>query len=172
MSINDLHGDGLYLSTRTPFWRVGPLPKGWRKAQGIADAQFACSLVEQNMQSYWSRRRMRFNAHMFMHQWNRLDALLFTPQQSRAGLIAWDIDPDFTYAHLRELHVQSDHQHQGHGRHILSAWIEQCRHFNVKGMRLKVFSENPAMALYTQMGFVPMSEDSEVNGLIDMHHIF
>lgn len=110
-----------------------------------------------------------------MQQWDRLDALMFMPEASSSepgGLIAWDIDPHFEYVHLREFHLQPNYQHQGHGRAILSAWIGQCRLLGVQGMRLKVFSENPAMALYARMGFVPMEEDGEIDRLIDMHRLF
>lgn len=156
----------------TPLWRSTSLPIGWRRAETDADAEFACQLVQQNMQPYWARRQMQFSRDMFMEQWAHMDTLIYEPDVTPAGLIAWDIHAPTCRAHLRELHLQSDYRAQGHGRAVMQAWMDECRSVGLLGMCLKVFFDNPAMSLYRHLGFIPAHTDTDVGGLVDMTYSF
>ncbi|ANF57762.1 GNAT family N-acetyltransferase [Halotalea alkalilenta] len=142
------------------------LPRGWRRAEGEEDAEFACRLVERTMSPYWARRQMRFSPKMFMQQWQGLDALILEHHGVASGVIAWDIKGE--YAYLRELHLSEAVRGQGRGRLILEAWIARRRSEGVHGLRLKVFAENPARELYARVGFDVSGGDPDIEGLLDM----
>ncbi|WP_445618992.1 GNAT family N-acetyltransferase [Kushneria sp. Sum13] len=143
-----------------------PWPLDWRPGNHTDDLRFAQQLVEETMSPYWQKRRMVFSRQLFREQWVRLETAIIMRNEQRAGLIAWDVEEGIH--HLRELHLTAPWRGRGIGGEVLIRWIERQEALGATRMRLKVFAENPARRLYERMGFQPMTNSSDISGLLHM----
>ncbi len=115
------------------------------------DKAFAEKLIRQNMGAYYKQLGMHWYTALFDKQWGALDSYELVINASRVGLLC--INHDAAAYYIRELQIDQKWQRQGLGTTAIRYTEEIAQQSGIRLLRLRVFSINPAIALYERMGF-------------------
>ncbi|GLQ76466.1 GNAT family N-acetyltransferase [Vibrio penaeicida] len=124
------------------------------------DASFAEKLTQTNMARYYEKRGIEWNHEMFTQSWDTFENFDIYQSGKRVGVIRFTYETDTTY--LRDFQIEAEYQGKGIGAQSLTLAIEHAKHRGSSYLRLRVFSENPAISLYQKLGFVVISEENEL----------
>ncbi|MCX7564207.1 GNAT family N-acetyltransferase [Xanthomonadaceae bacterium XH05] len=127
------------------------------------DRDFCESLSRSNMEDYLVSRGIPWDSTRFLASWTELDNLMILAEGQVVGLLR--LLPEQDALGLRDLQILPAYQGRGIG-----TWaVEQVQALAVErgyqGVQLRVYRENPALALYARLGF---SAVSVVDGTIHM----
>lgn len=115
------------------------------------DKEFAERIIRQNMSAYYKQLDMHWDTDLFDKQWGDLDSYELVINASRVGLLCINHDANAYY--IRELQIAPEWQRQGLGTTAIRYTMEIAQQAGIRLIRLRVFSINPATALYERMGF-------------------
>jgi ribosomal protein S18 acetylase RimI-like enzyme len=127
------------------------------------DRAFCESLNRRNMGGYLTTRDITWDPDRFLASWLEFENLLILADSEVVGLLR--LVPEQDALGLRDLQVIPQRQGQGIG-----TWaVQQAQAIAVSRdfprLRLRVYEENPAVALYARLGF---KTESVAGGTVHM----
>lgn len=125
--------------------------------------EFASALTQENMKVYYETRNIRWSTEQFDKSWEEFENFDIYLESKLVGVLR------FPYGNLncyiRDLQIESRQQGRGIGKCCLNYAARLAKDRGDKFIKLRVFSENPAIRLYSLHGFKKISESK---GLIEM----
>lgn len=121
------------------------------------DLDFARSLTRQNMLRYYIQYDLLWLDEAFDVAWAGRENWLIVQGESTVGYISLSRDARALY--IRELHVAREFQGQGAGSWAIDQVGGMACSERRPALRLTVFKNNPAQALYRRMGLEVVGED-------------
>ena len=112
------------------------------------------------MAPYYQKRGIDWSHELFVKSWEEYDNFGVISEGLRVGVVRFTYEQSITY--LRDIQLSSEYQGKGIGAQCLTLAIEHAKHRGSSYLRLRVFSENPAISLYQKLGFVVISEENEL----------
>jgi len=137
-----------------------------RKSQSC---EFASALTQENMKEYYEKRSIQWNSELqwnseqFVKSWEELENFDIYLESKLVGVLRFSYGNSNCY--IRDLQIASNEQGKGIGRYCLNYATRFAKARGDNCIKLRVFSENPAVRLYSHHGF---KKESESKGLIVM----
>ncbi|SEO65715.1 GNAT family N-acetyltransferase [Aquisalimonas asiatica] len=119
--------------------------------QQARNKDFVEQLTWRNMEPYYKELGISWDQAVFDKNWNDFENYEIVINDSVVGVLRLSHDKSAYY--IRDLQVDPDWQHQGLGSQALRYTANLAQKSGFKLLRLRVFSENPAVGLYKRMGF-------------------
>ncbi|HET7844818.1 MAG TPA: GNAT family N-acetyltransferase [Xanthomonadales bacterium] len=116
-----------------------------------ADFAFCESLSRSNMSAYRDARSIAWDPKRFLASWAQFENFAISDGARPIGVMRLFAFDDVL--EIRDLQVVPARQRAGVGRWAIERAIEMGRSRGVRELRLRVYPENPARALYARMGF-------------------
>lgn len=132
----------------------------FRKAES---QEFASALIQQNMHTYYEKRNIHWDTEHFNKSWEEFENVEVFVESKRIGLLRFSFGDSNCY--IRDLQIETRYQGRGYGSRCLKYALSVANARNDKFIKLRVFSENPAIEMYRKYGF---KQVSELNDLIEM----
>ncbi|KPN90938.1 GNAT family N-acetyltransferase [Pseudomonas nunensis] len=121
------------------------------------DLDFARGLTCQNMLRYYIQYDLLWLDEAFDVAWAGRENWLIMKSDVPVGYCSLSRDARALY--IRELHVTEAFQRQGAGSWAIDQVLAMARAERRPALRLTVFKNNPAQALYRRMGLEVVGED-------------
>ncbi|RXJ69473.1 GNAT family N-acetyltransferase [Veronia nyctiphanis] len=115
------------------------------------DADFAKTMTQTNMAEYYKKRNMTWDDALFNQSWRKFDNYEVWFEACRVGVVRFSYDEN--ECRLRDLQIVQGHQGKGIGSACIQFAVAHAREKGSESLWLRVFPENPAIALYQRMGF-------------------
>jgi len=131
-----------------------------RKSQSC---EFASALTQENMKEYYEKRSIQWNSELFVKSWEELENFDIYLESKLVGVLRFSYGNSNCY--IRDLQITPDEQGKGIGKYCLNYATRLAKARGSNCIKLRVFSENPAVRLYSYHGF---KKESESKGLIVM----
>jgi ribosomal protein S18 acetylase RimI-like enzyme len=117
-----------------------------------AELGFCEALTRSNLSGYLATRGTHWDPGRYRASWRAFENLLILADDRAAGLLR--LLGDGRALEIRDLQVVPACQGQGIGSWAIQQVKSQAARSGVECIRLRVFEENPARALYARLGFV------------------
>ncbi len=128
--------------------------------------EFGQTLTRSNMLGYYRKHGLTWRNDLFRVSWDASENYIVEWAGIPIGVLR--IDVEGPALHVRDIHIVSTHRNLGGGTFLLN----QARDFAlVRGLRLlrlRVFADNPAAALYRRFGFRTVGEESNLGPILCM----
>lgn len=115
------------------------------------DKSFVEQLTRRNMAAYYARLGISWDCTLFDKNWNEFENYEIAVNGCSVGVLR--LSHDGTAYYIRDLQLEQAWQGQGLGSQAINYAVEVARRSGIRLLRLRVFCENPATALYERMGF-------------------
>ena len=115
------------------------------------------------MKKYYEVRRIQWNSEQFGKSWEEFENFDIYHESKLIGVLRFSYGNSNCY--IRDLQIESNEQCKGIGKYCLNYVTRFAKDRGDKRIKLRVFSENPAIRLYSNHGFKKISESK---GLIEM----
>ena len=125
--------------------------------------KFASALTQQNMKAYYKTRNIQWNSEQFAKSWEEYENFDIYLESKLVGVLRFSYGNSNCY--IRDLQIDSEAQGRGIGTYCLNYAVRFAKDRGDNFIKLRVFSENPAVRLYYFHGFKNISESK---GLIEM----
>lgn len=124
---------------------------------------FCEALNRLNMGAYLTKRDITWDPNRFLASWLEFENLLILADSDVVGLLR--LAPERDALGLRDLQVIPGRQGEGVGTWAVQQAQAIAAHRGFLRLRLRVYKENPAVALYTRLGF---ETESVAGGTVHM----
>ncbi|MFC3022250.1 GNAT family N-acetyltransferase [Vibrio zhugei] len=124
------------------------------------DKEFARTLTLANMQGYYDQYGITWDDHIFDASWQSFDNFEIYQSGQRVGVIRFSHDDNAVY--IRDLQIGEKYRNQGVGAATLKFAKRYCQQAKRAELRLRVFANNPAKALYERLGFSVTGRDESL----------
>ncbi|MGO1296340.1 MAG: GNAT family N-acetyltransferase [Vibrio sp.] len=124
------------------------------------DKQFARMLTRTNMQTYYEQYGIQWEDAMFDASWQNFDNFEIHLEGKCVGIVRFSDDDEAIY--IRDLQISEHYQNQGVGSATIEFAKRYCQQAAKSELRLRVFANNPAKALYERVGFVVVGRDDSL----------
>lgn len=124
------------------------------------DKHFARVLTRTNMTPYYDKYGIHWDDEMFDESWLHFDNFEIYNSGQRVGIVRFSHEDNAVY--LRDLQIDAHHQNKGAGAATIHFAKQYCQQAAKSELRLRVFSDNPAKALYERLGFVTVGTDDSL----------
>ena len=131
-----------------------------RKAELSA---WASILTQENMRRYYETRNIQWKPEHFKETWDAFENYYIDSQSQRVGVLRFSFDDSNFY--IRDVQVEPNQQCLGIGSYCLTYAVNLAKDRGYQFIKLRVFSDNPAVSFYGRHGF---KKDSDSNGLTEM----
>ncbi|MDR9752535.1 GNAT family N-acetyltransferase [Pseudomonas sp. SZMC_28357] len=121
------------------------------------DMEFARNLTRDNMLRYYIEYDLLWLDEAFDQAWSGRENWIILRSDARLGFCSLSRDAKAVY--IRELQVQEQYRGQGAGAWVIEAVVARTCELRRSALRLTVFKNNPAQALYRRSGFVVVGDD-------------
>ena len=121
------------------------------------DLEFARALTCESMLRYYIQHDLRWQDEAFDVAWAGRENLLIMQGGERVGYVSLSRDARALY--IRELHVLDAFQRQGAGSWVIDQVFAMAGEEHRPALRLTVFLNNPAKALYERKGLKVVGTD-------------
>ncbi|WP_347900873.1 GNAT family N-acetyltransferase [Pseudomonas purpurea] len=118
---------------------------------------FARKLTCETMLGYYIRHDLLWQDEAFDVAWAGRESWLVRQDGVVVGYVSLSRDARALY--IRELHVIAAVRGQGAGAWVIEEVLQMARKERRPALRLTVFKDNPAQALYQRMGLQVVGED-------------
>lgn len=125
-----------------------------------SDKELAETLARENMANYYAQRGLIWQPELFLQSWPDTENYRIHWQRSLAGFVRFQAYSGILT--IRDLQLYPDFRKQGIGTQALDVLENMARLRGCHLLRLSVFKENPACALYLRRGFSPVEEENAV----------
>ncbi|MFC6672307.1 GNAT family N-acetyltransferase [Marinobacterium aestuariivivens] len=115
------------------------------------DKGFVEQLTRRNMAAYYARLGIDWDCSLFDKNWNEFESYELAVNGCAVGVLRLSHDDRAYY--IRDLQLEQAWQRQGLGSQAIGYAAEVARRSGIRLLRLRVFSMNPATALYERLGF-------------------
>lgn len=136
-------------STLTPEYELSPATS--------RDLDFARALTCESMLHYYIQHDLRWQDEAFDVAWAGRENLLIMQGGERVGYVS--LSRDIRALYIRELHILGAFQRQGAGSWVIDQVFAMACKERRPAMRLTVFLNNPAKALYERKGLKVVGTD-------------
>ncbi|RON51525.1 GNAT family N-acetyltransferase [Pseudomonas frederiksbergensis] len=127
------------------------------RAATSGDLEFARELTCQNMLRYYIQYDLLWLDEAFDVAWAGRENRLIVQGEVPVGFVSLSRDAKALY--IRELHIIEAFRGQGAGSWAIDQVLALAREERRPALRLTVFKNNPAQALYERMGLEVVGED-------------
>lgn len=127
------------------------------RAADATDLAFARDLTRETMLRYYIRHDLLWLDEAFDVAWAGRKNWLVCRAETVLGFVSLSRDANALY--IRELHVVERFRGQGVGAWVIEQVRAMASHQRRGLLRLTVFKDNPAQALYRRMGLSVVGED-------------
>ncbi len=117
-----------------------------------AERDFCETLSRANMAPYLAARGIAWTPARFRESWEAFENHMIEADGRRAGLLR--LMPEAEALGLRDLQLLPAFQRRGIGTWAVRQSVELAAQRGYRLVRLRVYEENPAKALYLRLGFV------------------
>ncbi|HUH89927.1 MAG TPA: GNAT family N-acetyltransferase [Lysobacter sp.] len=124
---------------------------------------FCESLSRRNMGGYLAARKILWDPDRFLASWAAFENLMIVADSRVVGLLR--LAPEQDALGLRDLQIIPEYQGRGIGNWAVRQAQSIAASRGFRRLRLRVYTENPAGALYARAGF---KVESVVDGTIHM----
>jgi len=128
--------------------------------------EFALSLTRSNMIGYYRKHGLSWRNDLFRASWDASENHLVEWAGMPVGVLRLDVEDEAL--HVRDIHIVSTHRNLGAGTFMLLQAREIARQRGLGLMRLRVFVDNPAAALYRRLGFRTVGEERHLGPILRM----
>ncbi|CAI8719107.1 GNAT family acetyltransferase [Pseudomonas sp. IT-P258] len=132
------------------------MERQWRPATPD-DLEFARELTCRNMLRYYIEHELLWQDEAFDVAWAGRDNRLITSDDGVLGYVSLSRDARALY--IRELHIVDAFRGQGTGSWVIDQASALARQERRPALRLTVFENNPARALYERKGLRVVGKD-------------
>ncbi len=135
---------------------------------GTAELEYALPLTKRNMLKYYKKHEIVWSDKQFRNDWDKTcnGAIHYLATDTVVGVFRLAYSDDRKTLYLKDLQIEEDFRNKGIGSRFLEVFLDsygKARH--CKAAKLRVFEDNPAIALYQRFGFV---ESNRKDSLIEM----
>ena len=116
-----------------------------------AERAFCEALTRSNLSAYLAARGIPWDAGVYRASWHTFENLMIVADDRIAGLLRLRAERDAL--EIRDLQVVAASQGQGVGGWAIGQAKALAADRGLDVVRLRVFEENPASALYARLGF-------------------
>ena len=135
-----------------------------------SDREFCEQLNRRNMSDYLARRGIDWDSARFEVSWQDFENLIILKSSVAVGHIR--LTPEPPALGLRDLQILPEYQRQGIGSWAVQQAQALAELRGFRSLKLRVYEENPAKALYARLGFRPVSTiDSTVHLIWDTQNL-
>ena len=120
-----------------------------------SDRGFCEWLNRQNMIGYLASRGIAWDSARFEASWRDFENLIILKSSFAVGHMR--LTPEPPTLGLRDLQILPEYQHQGIGSWAVQQAQAMAESRSFRGLKLRVYEENPAKARYARLGFRPVS---------------
>jgi ribosomal protein S18 acetylase RimI-like enzyme len=121
------------------------------------DLPFARDLTCRNMLPYYIKHNLLWQGEAFDVAWAGRDNAVIEQNGAQAGFFSLSRDARALY--IRELQIDKRFQRMGAGSWAIDQVVAVARNERRPALRLTVFENNPARALYERKGLIVVGED-------------
>ncbi|MGO4312517.1 GNAT family N-acetyltransferase [Pseudomonas sp. KB_15] len=132
------------------------MERQWRPATPD-DLEFARELTCKSMLRYYIQHDLLWQDEAFDVAWAGRDNRLIAWGDNVLGYVSLSRDASALY--IRELHIVEAFRGQGNGSWVIDQVLSQARQERRPALRLTVFENNPARALYERKGLRVVGKD-------------
>jgi len=132
------------------------MERQWRPATPD-DLEFARELTCKSMLRYYIQHDLLWQDEAFDVAWAGRDNRLIAWGDNVLGYVSLSRDASALY--IRELHIVEAFRGQGDGSWVIDQVLAQARQERRPALRLTVFENNPARALYERKGLRVVGKD-------------
>lgn len=125
----------------------------FRKAKS---KEYSSTLIQKNMKAYYVKNNITWDPVFFDRHWTILENVEVYFDSERVGILRFSFDDENCY--IRDLQIEQLYQGRGIGSHCLHYAFDIAKARGDGFIRLKVFSDNPAITLYQRHGFQKVFE--------------
>jgi GNAT superfamily N-acetyltransferase len=122
---------------------------------GAADRAFCEALNRRNMGGYLAARAIAWDPDRFLASWSAFENLVIQDGSASVGLLR--LVPEQDALGLRDLQVLPERQRQGIGTWAVRQAQAMTGSRGHQRLKLRVYEDNPAQALYARLGFRTVS---------------
>ncbi|HEX4854771.1 GNAT family N-acetyltransferase [Arenimonas sp.] len=122
------------------------------------------SMSRDSMASYRATRGVAWDTERFRQSWRDFENLAIVEGSQCRGFIR--LMPEGEALAIRDLQVDPAFRGRGIGSWSIMQAMEMAASRGYRSVRLRVYPENPAMALYSRLGF---EVDHEEDSVVHMH---
>ena len=119
------------------------------------DRDFCEWLNRQNMIGYLASRGIAWDSARFEASWRDFENLIILKSSLAVGHLR--LAPEPPALGLRDLQIRPEQQNRGIGSWAVQQAQAMAALRGFRGLKLRVYEENPAKALYARLGFRPVS---------------
>ena len=112
---------------------------------------FVEQLTLRNMEPYYKELGIRWDHALFDENWKAFENYEITIYERAIGTLRLSHDSSAYY--IRDLQIVPNWQRKGLGAQAINFAIAVAQKAGFQSLRLRVFSTNPAVALYERLGF-------------------
>ena len=112
---------------------------------------FCEALNRRNMSGYLATRGVAWDSSRFLASWAQFENLMILAESQVVGLLRLMSEQDALG--IRDLQVVPEHQGRGVGSWAVAQAWSMAASRGFRHLRLRVYEENPAKALYARLGF-------------------
>jgi ribosomal protein S18 acetylase RimI-like enzyme len=121
------------------------------------DYEFILKLLIENMLESFIRNWGEWNNNSFKKTHRKEHIRIIEYNNQNAGYIDFKFKTDCGY--LNSIQLSKKFQGRGFGTYLMKLIEEETINHGLKRICLKVFKDNPAVKLYTKLGYKPIVED-------------
>jgi GNAT superfamily N-acetyltransferase len=150
------------------FQELSVEPLGTNRAFGVRraydrDTLFAERVTAENLAPYYRKRNIRWNAAQYIETFDDFENFILMFNGERAGVLRLQSDRDALA--IRGLEVAREFWDKGLGTAAVLYAFGFARRQGESRIKVKTFSENPALRLYHRLGFEQVASDGNLTWL-------
>lgn len=127
------------------------------------DTLFAERVTGENMEPYYLRRKDRWSKALYISSFDDFENFILLYGGERAGVLRLQSDGDALA--IRGLEVTRQYWDRGLGTAAVLYALSFARRQGESRVKVKSFSENPALRLYARLGFEQVATDGNMTWL-------
>lgn len=129
------------------------------------DVWLAESLSQYNTADYYAKYGISWKTHLFTTNWEMRENYRIVYNDARVGFLTLEVEPESDELYIHDLQLEKNYQRQGIGSQVLALVEQFARRRDVRHLRLSVFIDSPAQALYCGRGFVIVNQNESMVSL-------
>ncbi len=123
----------------------------------VDDLAFARELTRVNMRDYYARYGLIWQPEAFDAEWPMRESYLICKADRVIGFLGLTVENRYLY--VRDVQLIEAHRGEGVGTWVMERVERMARSRRCESIRLKVFKNNPATALYQRFGYIRVCEE-------------
>jgi GNAT superfamily N-acetyltransferase len=137
--------------------RIGNVGVGLHPAT-VEDLAFARELTRVNMREYYALYGLIWQPEAFDAEWSLRESYRVYKGDRGIGFLGFTVERDYLY--VRDIQLIEAYRGEGVGAWIMG-WVRRvAKERGCESVRLKVFKNNPATALYRRLGYMSVGEEA------------